>query len=105
MTRQRKPITEPTALTAKLQPLVIRLGEAIRFSGFSRSDLYRRAARGEVIFLKAGARVLVDLHSLRAAVEALPKANLKPTLIESDTVSAKLSTQLRGRGRPRKTLP
>jgi hypothetical protein len=39
--------------------------------------LYRRAARGQVIFLKSGATTLVDLQLLRAAVAALPRAVIK----------------------------
>lgn len=53
-------------------PLAVRLAEAQRISGFSRSDLYRRAARGEIVFLKCGNRVLVDFASLRAALASLP---------------------------------
>jgi hypothetical protein len=57
--------------------LAVRLAEAAHISGFSRSELYRRAARGEVIFLKCGASTLVDLESLRAAVASLPRAQIK----------------------------
>jgi hypothetical protein len=57
--------------------LAVRLPEASYISGFSRSELYRRAARGEIIFLKAGASTLVDLGSLRTAVASLPRAVIK----------------------------
>ena len=57
--------------------VTVRLGEAVYISGFSRSELYRRAARGEIIFLKCGASTLVDLESLRAAVASLPRAQIK----------------------------
>jgi hypothetical protein len=57
--------------------LAVRLPEAIRISGFSRSELYRRAARGEIIFLKCGSTTLVDVPSLRAAVGALPRAVIR----------------------------
>ncbi len=60
-----------------LEPLAVRLPEAARISGFSRSELYRRAARGEIIFLKSGATTLVDIVSLRAAVASLPRATIK----------------------------
>jgi hypothetical protein len=59
------------------EPLAVRLAEATRISGFSRSDLYRRATRGEIVFLKAGKAVLVDYRSLKAAVAALPKATIR----------------------------
>jgi hypothetical protein len=57
--------------------LAVRLPEASYISGFSRSELYRRAARGEIVFLKAGASTLVDLESLRTAVASLPRAVIK----------------------------
>ena len=59
------------------EPIAVRLPEASRISGFSRSELYRRAARGEIIFLKSGASTLVDMLSLRAAVAALPRAMIR----------------------------
>jgi hypothetical protein len=61
------------------EPLAVRLLEATRISGFSRSvrgDLYRRAARGEIVFRKCGKCVLVEYASLKAAYEALPKATI-----------------------------
>jgi hypothetical protein len=62
---------------AHLERLAVRLPEASYISGLSRSELYRRAARDEVIFLKCGASTLVDLKSLRALVASLPRAKIK----------------------------
>ena len=45
-------------------------------SGFSRSGLYRMAARGEVKFLKCGDRIIVDFALLKAAVARLPRATI-----------------------------
>jgi hypothetical protein len=59
--------------------LAVRLPEATRISGFSRSELYRRAARGEIVFLKCGASTLVDMASLQAAVASLPRAVIRET--------------------------
>jgi hypothetical protein len=56
------------------EPLALPLAEAVRVSGFSRSALYRMATTGQVRFLKAGTRVLVDYQSLKSAVAALPRA-------------------------------
>jgi hypothetical protein len=63
------------------EPMAVRLSEAIRISGFSRSEIYRRAARpagdpGRVIFRKSGSSTLVDVASLRSAIEALPVATI-----------------------------
>ncbi len=62
-----------------IDPLAVRLPEASRISGFSRSEIYRRAGRGEIILLKCGKSTLVDMQSLRAAVAALPRASIRPT--------------------------
>jgi hypothetical protein len=61
----------------EVEPMAVRLPEATRVSGFSRSELYRRAGRGEIVFLKCGATTLVDLASLRAAVMSLPRAVIR----------------------------
>jgi hypothetical protein len=66
----------PPALTPSIEPIAVRLADAIRISGFSRSDLYRRASRGEIIFLKCGSRVLVEYASLKAAIAGLPRAQI-----------------------------
>jgi hypothetical protein len=62
---------------AQFERLAVRLPEATYITGFSRSELYRRAARGEVIFLKSGNTTLVDVPSLQAAVASLPRAVIK----------------------------
>ena len=58
-------------------PIAIRIPEACRLSGWSRSELYRRAGRGEVVIVKAGRSSLVLFRPLRAAIEALPRAVIK----------------------------
>jgi hypothetical protein len=60
-----------------VETIAVRLPDATRISGFSRSELYRRAARGEIVFLKCGASTLVDVASLRAAVASLPRAVIR----------------------------
>ena len=59
------------------EPIAVRLREAVRVSGLSRSELYRRNARGEVIFRKCGKAVLVDYASLKAAVLSLPTTTVR----------------------------
>jgi len=60
------------------EPIAITLREAIRLGGLSRSDLYRRAGAGQVIFRKSGATVVVDYASLKALVTSLPLAQIGP---------------------------
>lgn len=62
---------------ANFDRLAVRLPEATLISGFSRSELYRRAARGEIVFLKCGSSTLVEMRSLCAAVASLPRAVIK----------------------------
>jgi hypothetical protein len=57
--------------------LAVRLPEATYISGLSRSELYRWAARGELVFLKSVSTTLVTLGSLRAVVASLPRAMIK----------------------------
>ena len=61
-----------------LDPIAMRLPEAVRYSGLSRSEIYRRAGIGEIVLLKCGATTLVDVVSLRATVAALPRAVIRP---------------------------
>jgi hypothetical protein len=62
-----------------LDLLAVRLPEATRISGLSRSEIYRRAGRGEIILLKCGKSTLVEMTSLRATLAALPRASIRPT--------------------------
>jgi hypothetical protein len=66
---QRQPSTN--------EPIAVRIPEAVRVSGFSRSTLYLMAARGEIVFRKCGKAVLVDYASLKAAALSLPTATIR----------------------------
>lgn len=60
---------------------------AVIASGFSRADLYRKASRGEVIFLKNGRRTLVDGASLRRCVANLPSTTPKSSGVTAPEAS------------------
>jgi hypothetical protein len=64
--------------SGEVEPIAVRLPEASRVSGLSRSELYRRAGRGEIVFLKCGTTTLVTMESLRATVASLPRAVIRP---------------------------
>ena len=66
-----------TTGASPFEPLAYRIPDAQRVSGFSRSEIYRRAGRGEITLLKSGATTLVDAASLHAAVAALPRATVR----------------------------
>jgi hypothetical protein len=75
--RPRLPTTTAPTDPPATEPLALRITEAVRVSGFSRSRLYLMAARGEIIFLKCGKAVLVEYASLKAAIQNLPRAAIK----------------------------
>jgi hypothetical protein len=64
------------------EPMAVRIPAAMQISGFSRSEIYRRAAwpeaaPGRIILLKCGKSTLVEMVSLRDAVAVLPKATIR----------------------------
>jgi hypothetical protein len=64
---------------APMEPIAVRLPEATRISGLSKSEIYRGARRGEIILLKNGRSTLVVVNSLRSTLEKLPRAVLRRT--------------------------
>lgn len=58
------------ALPSSIEPISMRIPEACRFTGISRSTLYLLIARGEVEIIKLGATTLVLTDSLRELVES-----------------------------------
>ena len=60
-------------------PLMVSIAEALRVSGLSRSDLYRRLAAGHIRAVKAGSRTLIPFDSLVEHLRALPRAEFRQT--------------------------
>jgi hypothetical protein len=70
--------TNPTsnATKAKIKPTgnaeraahaaLASIPDASAFSGIGRSTLYKKAEAGELLFVKAGSKTLVDMSTLRA---------------------------------------
>jgi hypothetical protein len=56
------------------QPLTVTLHDAVRLSGLSRSEIYRRLSAGDIQARKSGSRTLIVWDSLKAYIEALPTA-------------------------------
>lgn len=65
--------TEPL----RTDPLAVPIPEAVRLSGISRSELYRRLATGQVLAVKSGTRTLILMDSLRAHLTGLPPATFR----------------------------
>jgi len=57
-------------------PCCIRIPEALRITGLSRSELYR-AGRDKIVLLKCGKSTLVEFSSLERVVASLPRAVIK----------------------------
>jgi hypothetical protein len=66
---------DPSSTTAA-EPLAIPFSEAPKRVGLSRSELYRRAAKGEIIVLKCGRRSLIEYSSLKKLIASLPRAKI-----------------------------
>lgn len=62
-------------IDAPLEPLAVTIKGAERITGYSRSEIYRRLAAGDIRAVKSGARTLILMDSLRAHVASLPLAS------------------------------
>jgi excisionase family DNA binding protein len=58
-------------------PLALTIHEAVRISGLSRSELYRRLSDGKVRAVKSGSRTLILMDSLQAHLANLPAATFR----------------------------
>jgi hypothetical protein len=63
--------------SATVEPLMVPIPEAQRFSGLSRSEIYRRLAGGDILAVKNGSRTLVVMESLRLYLASLPPATFR----------------------------
>ncbi|QCB54863.1 DNA-binding protein [Sphingopyxis sp. PAMC25046] len=64
----QSPAPSPSSPLA-IEPISMRIPDACRFTGISRSSLYLLIARGEVEIVKMGAATLVLTESLRDLIE------------------------------------
>lgn len=58
-----------------IERLAVAIPEATIISGLSRSEIYRRLAAGDIRAVKAGARTLILMDSLKAHLASLPPAS------------------------------
>jgi excisionase family DNA binding protein len=59
----------PSSSPLSIEPISMRIPDACRFTGISRSTLYLLIARGEIEVVKMGAATLVLTASLRQLIE------------------------------------
>jgi hypothetical protein len=60
-----------------MELLAAPIPEAVRISGLSRSEIYRRLATGDIRAIKSGSRTLILMDSLKAHLRALPPATFR----------------------------
>ena len=59
----------PHSSPLSIEPITLRVPDACRFTGISRSTLYLLIARGEIEVIKLGSATLVLTESLRQLIE------------------------------------
>ena len=60
-----------------MEPLAVSIADAVKISGLSRSEIYRRGAAGDIEIVKNGSRSLVVVASIRRFLASLPPAELR----------------------------
>lgn len=75
------PSSPPPSSPLAIEPISMRIPDACRFTGISRSSLYLLIARGEVEIVKMGAATLVLTESLRNLIEQQRGSRLSRTAI------------------------
>jgi hypothetical protein len=73
------PSSPPPSSPLAIEPISMRIPDACRFTGISRSSLYLLIARGEVEIVKMGAATLVLTESLRNLIERQRGSRLSRT--------------------------
>lgn len=71
----------PSSSPLSIEPISMRVPDACRFTGISRSTLYLLIARGEVEVVKMGAATLVLTESLRNLIERQRGSRMNRTAV------------------------
>lgn len=58
-------------------PIAVTINDAVRISGLSRSEIYRRLTAGDIVAVKNGSRTLILMASVRAYLDSLPVATFR----------------------------
>jgi hypothetical protein len=70
--------TVPAEISASHVPtLTVPVPEAMRISGYSRSELYRRLTSGDLEGVKIGRSLRIIVASIHRSVAGLPRAKFK----------------------------
>lgn len=63
-------MTEPKVERQRAEPISVRIPEAVRLTGLSRSRIYELMRSGDIQFAKVGSSTLVLVDSLRRFVDS-----------------------------------
>jgi hypothetical protein len=67
----------PHHYATSAEPLTVTIPDAVRLSGLSRSEIYRRLGAGDIQARKSGCRTLIIWDSLKAHLQTLPPAEFR----------------------------
>jgi hypothetical protein len=60
-----------------IEPIAVTIPQAVRISGLSRSEIYRRLAAGDIDAIKSGTRALILVDSIKRYLASLPTAQYR----------------------------
>jgi excisionase family DNA binding protein len=75
-------VTNANARTGPVEPISVRIPEAVRLTGLSRSRIYELMASGDIQFAKVGSSTLIMVRSLRQFIEGRRQAGARPDFCE-----------------------
>lgn len=61
---------EEVAAKRRMEPISVKIPEAVRLSGLSRSRIYELMKSGDIEFAKVGSSTLIIVESLRRFIQA-----------------------------------
>lgn len=97
----RMPFERPPSSPLAIEPISMRVPDACRFTGISRSTLYLLIARGEVEIVKMGAATLVLTDSLRELIQRQRETSTSRTAVAIKSRGGQLDRETRDRQRGR----
>ena len=66
-------------MALQVEPITTTIEGAEHMTGWSRSEVYRRLVAGDIEAVKSGGRTLPVVASIRACINALPRATFGAT--------------------------
>lgn len=67
-----------------MEPHSLTVSEAVQFSGIARTRIYVLASQGKLTLRKCGRRTLISTAELKALLDGLPPAPIRPAVRPAD---------------------